>query len=397
MRVLVTGATGKVGNAVARELAERGDEVVALVRDAAKARELLPPASSSPPATSPTRDSVAARRRASTASSTAWASSSSGSPTPGVFERVNAIGALNVIAAARAGRRTARRPHLHLRRLPRRDRRDRQRGRASPTTRRDTAYERSKQHAEELVLAEAEQGIEVVIVNPAGGLRPRPLAGRRARRRFRDAIRAAPAGVPPGGMTLVHVDDVAEGTWRRSSAASPGERYILADGYATMREICLVAVDEAGRGRVPPTLPVPLAGFWPRTAGGGRPADPPPAPDRRGAAHLPALAGAGRHHEGPRGARDRVHAVGGAESRRRCAGWPTRAGSSASVAHAEFVRARGRARRPAPRRPARPAPRSSREERQRHEARRGVLGNRELALATRSARGSEGIRWMHGM
>ncbi|MET0958367.1 MAG: NAD(P)H-binding protein, partial [Solirubrobacterales bacterium] len=42
MRFLVTGATGKVGNAVTRRLAERGDAVVALVRDAARGRGLLP-------------------------------------------------------------------------------------------------------------------------------------------------------------------------------------------------------------------------------------------------------------------------------------------------------------------------------------------------------------------
>ena len=37
MRALVTGATGKVGHAIARALANRGDEVRALVRDTAKA------------------------------------------------------------------------------------------------------------------------------------------------------------------------------------------------------------------------------------------------------------------------------------------------------------------------------------------------------------------------
>jgi uncharacterized protein YbjT (DUF2867 family) len=42
MRVLVTGGTGKLGNAVARRLAERGDEVIALVRDESNAGELLP-------------------------------------------------------------------------------------------------------------------------------------------------------------------------------------------------------------------------------------------------------------------------------------------------------------------------------------------------------------------
>src|SRR5256885_45421 len=42
MRALVTGATGKVGNAVARALAARGDEVRVLVRDPARAAPLLP-------------------------------------------------------------------------------------------------------------------------------------------------------------------------------------------------------------------------------------------------------------------------------------------------------------------------------------------------------------------
>jgi len=42
MRVLVTGATGKVGNAIVRALAERGDQVAALVRDPTKAVALLP-------------------------------------------------------------------------------------------------------------------------------------------------------------------------------------------------------------------------------------------------------------------------------------------------------------------------------------------------------------------
>jgi hypothetical protein len=38
-----------------------------------------------------------------------------------------------------------------------------------------------------------------------------------------------------------------------------GERYLLANGFATTREICQAAVDSAGRGRVPRTLPVPIA------------------------------------------------------------------------------------------------------------------------------------------
>src|SRR3954470_14510533 len=44
VQALVTGATGKVGNAVARALVARGDHVRALVRDPARARALLPDA-----------------------------------------------------------------------------------------------------------------------------------------------------------------------------------------------------------------------------------------------------------------------------------------------------------------------------------------------------------------
>ncbi len=40
MKILVTGATGKVGSRLARHLAERGDHVRALVRDPARAEEL---------------------------------------------------------------------------------------------------------------------------------------------------------------------------------------------------------------------------------------------------------------------------------------------------------------------------------------------------------------------
>ena len=72
---------------------------------------------------------------------------------------------------------------------------------------------------------------------------------------LRDAIRRRLPAVPPGGMTLAYVDDVAAGHLAAFDRGRPGERYILADGFATMREIVAAAVEAAGRGWVPPTMP----------------------------------------------------------------------------------------------------------------------------------------------
>jgi dihydroflavonol-4-reductase len=258
MRVLVTGATGKLGNAVARRLTERGDQVVALVRDVAKARESLPSGVELVPGD--VTDLTSVRRAAEGVEGVfncmgiyeQWM------PDTGIFERVNAIGALNVIAAARQGgaRRAVHTSTFDVFHAER-----------GGTVREDrvadypkgTVYERSKQRAEELVLGEARHGIEVVIVNPAAVYGPGPAYAAGLDRMLRDVIRRRLPAVPPGGMTLAFTEDVAEGHLAAFDRGVPGERYILADGYATNREICAAAIEAAGRGWLPPTLPSPVA------------------------------------------------------------------------------------------------------------------------------------------
>ncbi len=96
-------------------------------------------------------------------------------PDPARFEEVNAQGALTVITAARqAGASRA----VHTSTF---DVFHAETGGTLDETKladypKGTAYERSKQHAEELVLGEAQEGIEVVIVNPAGVYGPGPWA-----------------------------------------------------------------------------------------------------------------------------------------------------------------------------------------------------------------------------
>lgn len=259
MRILLTGATGKLGSAVARMLVERGEEVVALVRDDAAARELL--GTEVETAVGDVTDPESIARAASPGVDAAvncmgifeqWVRH------PDVFNRVNAEGAANVARAARAAgaRRMVHTSTYDVFDAPR-----------GGTVREDrvadyekgTAYERSKQLAERLVLAEAADGFEVVITNPAGIYGPGPWAEAGWDSAIRDAIRGRLPAIPPGGLSLVWVEDAAAAHLAALDRGRPGERYILADGYASVRDICARAVEVAGRGRVPMQMPLPLA------------------------------------------------------------------------------------------------------------------------------------------
>lgn len=257
MRILVTGATGKIGNAVVEQLRERGEEVVALVRDQSRARELL--AGDVELAVGDVTDPDSLRRAAARSEAVIncmglfeqWLAD------PATFGRVNAAGARNVVVAAReaGARRLVHTSTIDVFEAPRGGTLSEARLAAEP---KGTAYERSKQRAEELVLAAAD-GIEVVLVNPATVYGPGPWAEAGLDAAIRDAIRRRLPALPPGGMSLVYADDAARAHLAALDRGRPAERYVLAGGYASIREIAAIAVDEAGRGWVPPTLPAGAA------------------------------------------------------------------------------------------------------------------------------------------
>ncbi len=253
MRYLVTGGTGKVGNAVARALADRGDEVVALVRQAARGREALPPGIELAVGHVNETDALARAVEGADGVFNCMGLPEQWLRDDGRFDQVNAQGSLNVIRAAReAGVKRA--LHTSTFDVFHADRGGTVREDVVADYPKNTAYERSKQHAEELVLAEAENGIEVVIANPASVFGPGP-GGTGLDRLIRDGIRRRLPATPPGGMTMVYVDDVASGHLAAFERGEPGERYVLADGFSPCREIVRAAVGAAGRGWVPPSLP----------------------------------------------------------------------------------------------------------------------------------------------
>ncbi|MEA2403099.1 MAG: hypothetical protein QOK00_3502 [Thermoleophilaceae bacterium] len=264
MRALVTGATGKVGHAVARALVERGDEVRALVRNPGNASGVLPPG------VEPLRGDVT--DPASVESAVAGCElvfNAMGLPEqwfadPDIFDRVNARGSETVVRAAGAAgaRRVVHTSTIDVFHADRGQAFDESELADYP---KGTAYERSKQRAEQLALVAArETGIELVIVNPAAVYGPGP--GRDATsveegllRPLLDGKRGAVPLLPPGGMGLVYSTGLAAGQLLAAERGTPGERYILCDGHMSFRELADTAVRLGGRGKVPAVMPVPLA------------------------------------------------------------------------------------------------------------------------------------------
>jgi nucleoside-diphosphate-sugar epimerase len=258
MRALVTGATGKVGHAIASALLDRGDQVRALVRDPKRAASVLPAG------IEPERGDVTDPETLTAAvEDCELVFNSAGMPEQwvkdeSIFDAVNAIGSGHMAAAAkRAGVRrfvhTSTHDVFHAETGERFDETmlaDYPKG---------TAYERSKQHAEELVLAERD-GMEVVILNPSGVYGPTPSPTPSFENEvFEPVVKKRLPALPPGGTGYAFVEGVALGHLLAADRGKDGERYILADGYADFRELAETAKRVAGRGRIPPRMPVPVA------------------------------------------------------------------------------------------------------------------------------------------
>ena len=258
MRVLVTGATGKVGYAISSALLARGEQVRAVVRDPKRAASILPAGVEPRQGDATDAASLSAAVEGCELVFNAMGMPEQWVKDEGIFDRVNAHGSGALAAAAkRAGIRRFVHTSTH-------DVFHAESGESFDETTvadypKGTAYERSKQHAEELVLAERD-GMEVVILNPSGVYGPTPAATPSFENGiFEPVVRKRLPALPPGGTGYAYVDGVAEGHLLAADKGTDGERYILADGYASFREIAEMVKQVAGRGRVPPVMPVPLA------------------------------------------------------------------------------------------------------------------------------------------
>jgi dihydroflavonol-4-reductase len=238
MKVLVTGATGFIGAAVARALVHAGTDVRVLVRPQSDLRNLRGLEVEQTHGDLRDRDSL---RRALTgcrqlyhvaAHYALWAKD------PAIFYEINVTGTRLLLETARevGTERIVYTSTIGAIGLPPNG------GMGTEQTAVSLShmaghYKRSKYLAEQEVLKLARVGLPVVIVNPsapvgAGDVKPTPTG-----QMIVDFMKGRMWAYIETGMNLIDVDDVAIGHVRAMERGRVGERYILGHQNLSLREI----------------------------------------------------------------------------------------------------------------------------------------------------------------
>ncbi len=265
--ILVTGATGFVGAAVARRLIAAGEAVRFLHRAGSDMRNIdgLPGArvvgDLGDPASLARAVAGCAAVYHVAADYRLWV------PRPAEIYRINVDGSVALIRAAMAAgvRRIVYCSSVAVLGI---NKDGTPADEETPVTLADMIghYKRSKFLAEEAVRRlVAEEKAPVVIVNPSTPVGPRDIKPTPTGRLIRDAALGKMPAYVDTGLNVVHVDDVAEGHLLAYAKGRVGERYILGGDDMPLRDI--LAVVAAAAGRKAPSLRLPRRALYPLAYG----------------------------------------------------------------------------------------------------------------------------------
>jgi dihydroflavonol-4-reductase len=262
MTVLVTGATGFVGSAVAKALVGSGSAVRVLVRSGSDRSNLQELPVEIVVGDLTDRASLDRGLAGCSGLYHVAADYRLGTRVPAELYRSNVEGTRNILDAAREAGigRMVYTSSVATIGLPA----DGSPGEeATPVALDDMIghYKRSKYLAEEIVLSAARSGFPVVIVNPSTPIGPRDVKPTPTGRIVLDAACGRTPAYVDTGLNIVHVDDVAAGHLLAFERGRIGERYILGGADMTLREVLSQIAELVGRK--PPRIRLPLAAVLP--------------------------------------------------------------------------------------------------------------------------------------
>ena len=251
MTALVTGATGFISSAVARELSEKGTKIRCLVRDTSNMKNL--DGLYVEIAHGDIRDIDSVRRALKGCDSVFHLAAvyANWLPDPGLMYRVNEEGTRNVLIACReAGIQKivycssvaalgahGKAPADESAQFNLNSTRDH--------------YYISKYRAEQVALEFARSGVPVVIVNPSNPIGPRDIAPTPTGALIINLLKGKFPGYVDGGINLIDVTDCARGIVAAMEKGQVGEKYILGNKNVSIKAYFDLIVKAAGRGKSP--------------------------------------------------------------------------------------------------------------------------------------------------
>ena len=260
MKVFVTGGTGFIGGHVVRKLCERGDDVVALVRDPAKADDLAKLGATTAKGDLSNEDALREAMRGSDAVIHGAAIYEVGIPKDrraAMFD-ANVVGTENVLRAAQAEKiprivyvstigafgnthgevvdETYEHPHDSY----------------------TSYYEETKVQAHDIARRMIDdEGLPCVIIQPGGVYGPEDHSELGNQMNQFLAGKMPMIAFPDLGMNLVHVEDVADGILLGLDKGKVGEQYALGGQITTMRE--MISMLAGVTDKTPPKRAIPTA------------------------------------------------------------------------------------------------------------------------------------------
>ena len=251
MTVLVTGATGFIGSAVARELSEKGTTIRCLVRETSSMKNL--DGLSVEIAHGDLNDIDSVHRAMIDCDSVYHLAAvyANWLPNPGLMYRTNEEGTRNVLTACRkAGvQKVVYCSSVAALGAHGKTPAD-ESAQFNLNSTRDPYYI-SKYRAEQVALEFARTGLPVVIVNPSCPIGVRDIATTPTGALIINLLKGKFPGYVDGGINLIDVTDCARGIVAAMEKGQAGQKYILGNRNMSIKEYFDLIVKVAGKGKSP--------------------------------------------------------------------------------------------------------------------------------------------------